>query len=49
MKILMLVHEDGGRCKGPTVPDDFDTQAWAQSKLSVFNTLKITLIEEIQL
>lgn len=47
MKTLMLVHVDGNYCKGPTVPVDFDTQSWAQSRRASFNYLNIVRIEEI--
>ena len=47
MKILMLIHKDGGHGKGPTVPVDFDTQAWAQSRLAAFKLLNIIRVEEL--
>jgi len=47
MKVLMLVLYDGYYCKGPMVPSDFDTQAWAQNRLKSFNLLRVVRIEEI--
>lgn len=32
MKIIMAVHVDGGMIKCGIVPNEFDVQAWAESR-----------------
>lgn len=45
MKAIILIHRDG-RHMAFTVSVDFDTQAWAQTRLKAFALLGVVGIEE---
>jgi len=47
MKILYLVNRDGTRwAPSAPVPDDFDTQAWAEKRKASFKLIGIVRVEE---
>jgi hypothetical protein len=48
MKILLLEYADGTRAWGPSaaVPDDFDTQAWADKRRASMRLLGIARVVE---
>ena len=46
VKCIIAVMDDGARTLLHTVPMEFDTQAWANTRVDSFNLLKISKIEE---